>query len=389
MKLEKKNKRLEALAAAAAANDDDDVGAESEEEESAAPASGFGALGGSDSDDGEDDEENEETRHKPKAASGFGALGDDSDEDEEEDEPQKSATSAFAALNMDDSDDDEEDSASKKKKKKKKKKKSSRDDGDDDDEESEKKKKKKKKKKKSKDEDDADGDADDDKKAKKKKKKKMSNKERRKLKAMAEADALTQKVQELGEARQTSFAVSATRVKEDEAWQNATDINIPQFTISAHGKTLFIDAELKIAEGRKYGLVGPNGMGKTTLLKQIANRELQIPPKIDVLYVEQEVKADDTPAVEMVLRADKHRTRLLDREAKLLKRLDEGDASEDLNNELCEVSQELMSIDAAGAESRALSLLHGLGFTEEMQRAPTKSFLGAGECACLLPGRSL
>ena len=146
---------------------------------------------------------------------------------------------------------------------------------------------------------------------------------------MAEADALTQKVQELGEARQTSFAVSATRVKEDEAWQNATDINIPQFTISAHGKTLFIDAELKIAEGRKYGLVGPNGMGKTTLLKQIANRELQIPPKIDVLYVEQEVKADDTPAVEMVLRADKNRTRLLDREAKLLKRLDEGDASED------------------------------------------------------------
>jgi ATP-binding cassette, subfamily F, member 1 len=37
--------------------------------------------------------------------------------------------------------------------------------------------------------------------------------------------------------------------------------------------------------------VGPNGQGKTTLLKMIASGDLKIPPRIDVLYVEQEVGA--------------------------------------------------------------------------------------------------
>lgn len=38
----------------------------------------------------------------------------------------------------------------------------------------------------------------------------------------------------------------------------------------------------------------------------IAAGELKIPPRIDVLYVEQEVLADDTPAVDAVLKADKY-----------------------------------------------------------------------------------
>ena len=40
---------------------------------------------------------------------------------------------------------------------------------------------------------------------------------------------------------------------------------------------------------QRYGFVGPNGQGKTTLLKMIASKDLKIPPRIDVLYVEQEV----------------------------------------------------------------------------------------------------
>ena len=43
----------------------------------------------------------------------------------------------------------------------------------------------------------------------------------------------------------------------------------------------------------------------STLLKMIAYGELKIPPRIDYLYVEQEVIADNTPAVDAVLKADK------------------------------------------------------------------------------------
>lgn len=47
------------------------------------------------------------------------------------------------------------------------------------------------------------------------------------------------------------------------------------------------------------------GAGKSTLLKMIAYGELKVPPRVDYLYVEQEVMADETPAVDAVLKADK------------------------------------------------------------------------------------
>jgi ATP-binding cassette, subfamily F, member 1 len=43
----------------------------------------------------------------------------------------------------------------------------------------------------------------------------------------------------------------------------------------------------------------------------IAAKELRIPPRIDCLYVEQEVVADETPAVQAVMKADVERWTLL------------------------------------------------------------------------------
>jgi len=214
------------------------------------------------------------------------------------------------------------------------------------------------------------------------KKKKLSNKERRKLQAEHEAELNEIQYKALS-TKATEFAVSSTAGVGGEAWENATDINIPNFTISAYGKTLFYNAELKITHGRRYGLVGPNGMGKTTILKQLANGELKIPPNIDCLYVEQEVVADDTPAVDMVLQADVKRTKLLDREQELMTLLESEEMDEvsfekqeSLHAELKSISDELRASGSDSAEARALSLLNGLGFTEDMQRAPTKSFSG-------------
>ena len=68
-------------------------------------------------------------------------------------------------------------------------------------------------------------------------------------------------------------------------------------------------------------------MGKTTLLKHIADRKLAIPPNIDVLLCEQEVMADDTPAIEAVLKADTKRLKLLEEEAKLIAESEAGNDS--------------------------------------------------------------
>ena len=68
------------------------------------------------------------------------------------------------------------------------------------------------------------------------------------------------------------FACSQTAVDEnDPQWQNSLDINIPSFNISAAGKALFKDASLNIPQGRRIGFVGPNGRGKSTLLKMIVS----------------------------------------------------------------------------------------------------------------------
>lgn len=46
-------------------------------------------------------------------------------------------------------------------------------------------------------------------------------------------------------------------------------------TIRAKGKMLLENTDVTITAGRRYGLVGPNGMGKSTLLRLIARRQVR------------------------------------------------------------------------------------------------------------------
>jgi len=155
--------------------------------------------------------------------------------------------------------------------------------------------------------------------------------------------------------------------------ENAVDIKIDKFSIAAKGKDLFTNASLMIAQGRKYGLVGPNGHGKTTLLRHIGNRALQIPPNIDVLYCEQEVGADERSALQTVLDADEKRTELLNQAKELETQQEKG---KDVATELGEVYDELRAIGADQAEPKARRLLAGLGFDKEMQNRATNKFSG-------------
>ncbi|KAL1226836.1 ATP-binding cassette sub-family F member [Trichinella spiralis] len=171
-----------------------------------------------------------------------------------------------------------------------------------------------------------------------------------------------------------TVSLQAKTAAQKQNLENALDIKVDNFSIAAQGKELFTNASLTIAAGRRYGLVGPNGMGKTTLLKHIANRKLDIPSNIDILYCEQEIEVDEKSAIDVVILADVKRKKLLDEERQLMEKVSDGDLS--VNERLQEVCDELRAIGADAAEPRARRILAGLGFNAEMQSRPSNQFSG-------------
>lgn len=170
------------------------------------------------------------------------------------------------------------------------------------------------------------------------------------------------------------------------AKHKSKDIHLTNIDVNFGSNRILSGATLTLAYGRRYGLVGRNGVGKSTLLRHIAMREVPIPPHITILFVEQEIVGDDTTALDSVLKADVWRDHLLKEEAALNAKLAElesgGDdkrieeEKEEASSRLVDVHARLSDMDAESGPSRAAALLAGLGFSEEDQSKPTKSFSG-------------
>ena len=172
------------------------------------------------------------------------------------------------------------------------------------------------------------------------------------------------------------------------------DIKIDGVDVSIGGKRILSDTTLSMAFSRRYGLVGQNGIGKSTLLRALSRRELAIPTHISILHVEQEITGDDTPALQAVLDADVWRKHLLSEQEKISTQLAEleaergrlADTSKDaemldrkregLDITLSDNHAKLAEMESDKAESRAASILAGLGFSEERQHFATKTFSG-------------
>ncbi|XP_039297067.1 ATP-binding cassette sub-family F member 3 [Nilaparvata lugens] len=120
------------------------------------------------------------------------------------------------------------------------------------------------------------------------------------------------------QAATASQATSKKEAKMEAKGCNRTqDIRIENFDVAYGERVLLQAADIVLAYGRRYGLVGRNGIGKTTLLRMISSGQLRIPSHISILHVEQEVVGDDTPALESVLECDIVRHTLLKREQEI------------------------------------------------------------------------
>jgi ATP-binding cassette subfamily F protein 3 len=159
------------------------------------------------------------------------------------------------------------------------------------------------------------------------------------------------------------------------------DVKVENFDISILGNKLLENATLSLAYGRRYGLVGRNGIGKSTLLRAVADREIKVPDHLAILHVEQEAEGDDTSCLEYVLQADVERTNLLAEEKQILttRALAEKDGlpvDEKMDKRLMQIHAKLVEIEGDKAEKKAAEILAGLGFGPEAQRKMTKEFSG-------------
>ncbi|XP_068440803.1 ATP-binding cassette sub-family F member 3 [Clinocottus analis] len=174
-----------------------------------------------------------------------------------------------------------------------------------------------------------------------------------------------------------SQASSKKENRVDQSGKNRSyDIRIENFDVSFGERCLLQGAELSLATGRRYGLIGRNGLGKTTLLKMLAIRNLRVPPHISILHVEQEVAGDDTGALQSVLLSDTLREGLLGEERTLNARIANGTSDGLESVRLTEIYAKLEEIEADKAPARASVILAGLGFSPKMQQQTTREFSG-------------
>lgn len=152
---------------------------------------------------------------------------------------------------------------------------------------------------------------------------------------------------------------------------NGRDIHIHQFSLTFYGQEILVDADLELNNGRRYGIIGLNGTGKSTILSAIANKEIPIPAGVDVFHLSREIPATNKTALEAVLEVDAEILQL-EHEAENIAHNDDLESQERLND----IYERLDELNSDQREVKAARILYGLGFTSEMQKKKCKDFSG-------------
>src|ERR1700675_4555845 len=145
---------------------------------------------------------------------------------------------------------------------------------------------------------------------------------------------------------------------------------IDNLVFNGWGRRFFDSASVMLPVGAKVGLIGRNGVGKSTLFRLILGDlipdggEIVLPKSARIGAVHQEHPATPVPLMDTILAADAEREAL-------------NAALETAEPEqLADIYQRLIEIDADSAPSRAAEILSGLGFSTADLARPMAEFSG-------------
>ncbi|RKP38903.1 P-loop containing nucleoside triphosphate hydrolase protein [Dimargaris cristalligena] len=172
--------------------------------------------------------------------------------------------------------------------------------------------------------------------------------------------------------KQLSLAVDRTATGVLTSQPQSRDIKVDSFSLSFHGRELIRNATLEFNYGRRYGLIGSNGSGKSTFLQSLAAREVPIPEHIDIHLLKEEAEPSEKTALRYVVEhAEKELERLEQQVEHILG--EEGGAE---NPVLESIYERIEAMDAATFEVRASKILFGLGFNAQTMQKMTKDMSG-------------
>ncbi|MBN2062291.1 MAG: ATP-binding cassette domain-containing protein [Deltaproteobacteria bacterium] len=163
-------------------------------------------------------------------------------------------------------------------------------------------------------------------------------------------------------------------------------INIINLSLTFSGKSLFKDLGFQVESGDRIGLVGPNGSGKTSLLRMITGElspekgEIRVSSGIRLGYLPQDIHDRLSGyLLKSVLESIPGRRDLQNNISQIEKRLDKSPVKteqEKLALHLAEIHSELDRLDNEFPNHNAEKILEGLGFQSRDFQSPLSSFSG-------------
>eukprot|EP01031_Cornospumella_fuschlensis_P034440 gene34440-41684_t len=141
------------------------------------------------------------------------------------------------------------------------------------------------------------------------------------------------------------------------------DISVEGLTLAFCGRELLQRTSLKLVAGHRYGLIGENGVGKSTLLRRMAKQTIPgIPLHFRFGYVQQELLvAEDCSVLDYVLskgagaagNVEDQLSALRDEETELEAEMEKESDNERLGQlaeQLCEVVEQIEALERQSAE---------------------------------------